>query len=308
MKQLQALQVSKEQSKRPRSSSKKVICWCCAEEGHVMRSCPVVQQNKATFEQKDNKGIVLKDTNGCQMFPESCPNVPNGANRHQKVSVRPKGYPRVVDGTHEYQLVPECIEVCQSGPIGTSMARRLGKASSECQIFPESCPNVPNSANRHQKVPICPRGYPRVTDDTYEYQLVPECAEMCQSGPNETIMVRGLSKAIIVTVSIAGVGVNALVDTGATISCCRWGWYKKWQYRLGDVEKSKKRIVGIGNDPIKTKGVTRPLTLHWDDVKGQCQLKILTCLTDVDVVLGTDVLTQFKAKINGGDLTARPGK
>ena len=27
--------------------------------------------------------------------------------------------------------------------------------------------------------------------------------------------------------------------------------------------KSKVRIMGVGPDPIKIKGLTRPLTLHW---------------------------------------------
>ena len=116
-----------------------------------------------------------------------------------------------------------------------------------------------------------------------------------------TVVAPGLGKTsdlVFVTVSIAGVEVVALVGTGATTSCCRWEWYQKWKDYLGGVIKSKVRIVGVGNDPIKKKGVTRPLTLHWDGVKGKCQLKILTTLTDVDVLLGRDVLSQFKVKIN----------
>ena len=114
-------------------------------------------------------------------------------------------------------------------------------------------------------------------------------------------MAPGLGKAsdlIFVTVSIAGVEVVALVDTGATTSCCRWEWYQKWKDHLGAVIKSKVRIIGVSHDPIKVKGLTRPLTLHWDGVGGKFQLMILTALTDVDVVLGMDVLSQFDVKID----------
>ena len=62
--------------------------------------------------------------------------------------------------------------------------------------------------------------------------------------------------------------------------------------------KSNVRIIGVGHDPIKVKGLTRPLTLHWDGVGSKIQLMILTALTDVDVVLGMDVLSQFDVKIN----------
>ena len=49
VKQLQALQANKEQSERPRSARKKLRCWCCGEEGHTLKECPVIQQNRAAY-------------------------------------------------------------------------------------------------------------------------------------------------------------------------------------------------------------------------------------------------------------------
>ena len=49
MKQMQALQPNKEQRERPRSTRKKLRCWCCGEVGHTLRECPVIQQNKAAY-------------------------------------------------------------------------------------------------------------------------------------------------------------------------------------------------------------------------------------------------------------------
>ena len=57
-------------------------------------------------------------------------------------------------------------------------------------------------------------------------------------------------------------------------------------------------VVGVGNVPIEVKGLSKPLALQWDDVEGQCQLMVLTTLTDVDVILGMDVLSQFGVTIN----------
>ena len=47
VKQLQALQANKEQSEWPRSAQRKLRCWCCGEEGHSLKECPVIQQNRA---------------------------------------------------------------------------------------------------------------------------------------------------------------------------------------------------------------------------------------------------------------------
>ena len=49
MKQMQAQQPRTERSERPISSRRKLWCWCCGEEGHTLRDCPVIQQNKAAF-------------------------------------------------------------------------------------------------------------------------------------------------------------------------------------------------------------------------------------------------------------------
>ena len=114
------------------------------------------------------------------------------------------------------------------------------------------------------------------------------------------------SKLIVVKVTIAGVEVAALVDTGATTSCCRWGWYQKWKSNLCSLRQSSTVVVGVGNVPGEVKGLSQPLSLQWDNVEGQCQLMVLTTLTDVDVILGMDVLSQFGIKVNCKEQTASP--
>ena len=116
------------------------------------------------------------------------------------------------------------------------------------------------------------------------------------------------SQLIVVKVTIAGVEVAALVDTGATTSCCRWGWYQKWKSYLGSLRQSSTMVVGVGNVPIEVKGLSKPLTLQWDNVEGQCQLMVLTTLTDVDVILGMDVLSQFGVKIDSREKVASPAQ
>ena len=148
-------------------------------------------------------------------------------------------------------------------------------------------------------------------DDARECQMMPEGARGCQRGQIGTAVAPALGKAselIFVKVSIAGVEVDALVDTGATMSCCRWGWYQKWKFHLGSLRKSSVRIIGIGNDPIKVKGLSKPLTLQWDGIGGQFQLMVLTALTDVEVVLGMDVLSQFDVKIDFKNQVASPAR
>ena len=268
MKQLQALQASKKQSEQPRSARKWLRCRCCKEMGHLMRACPVVQQNKAAYcKQKAEKQRVPDGARGFQMAPESA-----------------RGHQRVPDGARGRQMVSE-------GARGYQM---MQKGARGCQM-------VPGSARGRQRVP----------DSASGCQMVPEGARGCQRDQIGTVVARGLGNAselIFVKVSIAGVEVDALVDTGATASFCRWDWYQEWKDHLGALIKSKVRIIGIGHDPIKVKGLTKPLTLQWDGVGGQFQLMVLTALTDVDVVLGMDVLRHLDVKINSKNQVASPAR
>ena len=177
---------------------------------------------------------------------------------------------------------------------GASGYQMMQKGARGCQMVPESA-----------------RGCQRVPDGASGCQMVPEGARGCQRDQIGTVVARGLGKAselIFVKVSIAGVEVDALGDTGATTSCCRWDWYQGWKDHLGALTKSKVRVIGVGHGPIKVKGLTRPLTLHWDGVGGKFQLMVLTTLTDVDVVLGMDVLRQLDVKINFKKQVASPAR
>ena len=278
MKQLQSLQANKKQSEWLRSAQKRLRCWCCREEGHLMRACPVIQQNRAAYcKQKAKKQAVPNSARGCQMVTEDA----RGCQMKQKGA---RGCQRLSEGARGCQMMQKGARGCQRVPEGA-----IG-----CQMVTENA-----------------RGCQRVPDGARVCQMVPEGARGCQRGQIGTVVAPALAKAsdlIFVTVSIAGVEVVALVDTGATTSCCRWEWYQQWKDHLGAVIKSNERIIGVGHDPIKVKGLTRPLTLHWDGVGGKFQLMILTALTDVDVVLGMDFLSQFDVKIDFKNKVASPAQ
>ena len=305
IRQLQTLQACKKQSERP-DARKRRRCWCCGQKGHLVRACPLVQQNKAAYKQKAEKRLpdsakgcqmVHESAKGCQMVQESarrCQRVPDGARGCQMVQESARGYQRMPDGTRGcqmvsegargYQIMEKSARGCQRMPDGAKGCQMVSDGSKGCQMVQEStreCQNGPDGANG------C--------------QMVPEGGKGCQKDQVGPVVAPGLGRKtdlIFVTVSIAGVEVVALVDTGATTSCCRWEWYQQWKDHLGAVTKSKIRVMGIAPDPVQVKGLTKPLTLLWDGVGGRFQLVVLPTLHDVDVVLGVDVLSQLNVQFD----------
>ena len=189
VKQLQALQANQKQSERPRSVQRKLRCWCCEKEGHSLKECPVIQQNRAAY---------VKQPAGEQA---------------EKLS-------RSQDGKFV-------------GPV-------LNKSS------------------------------PLVTAE----------------------------------VTIAGVKVVAFVDTGATSSCCRWGWYGQWKAHLGPLRQTDTLVIGVGNVPVELKGMT--LELKWESVVDHCEMMVLSTLEDVDVILGMDIISRLDVQISGRAKDAKP--
>ena len=161
----------------------------------------------------------------------------------------------------EKQRVPDGARGCQMVSEGARGCQMMQKGARECQKVPEGargCQMVPESARGCQRVPEGARWCQMVPDGARGCQRVPERPDWDSRGP----ALAKASELIFVKVSIAGVEVDALVDTGATTSCFRWDWYQKWKDHLGALMKSNVRIIGIGHDPIKVKGLTKPLTLQ----------------------------------------------
>ena len=76
-----------------------------------------------------------------------------------------------------------------------------------------------------------------------------------------------MSGVIFQEIVVAGVVVCALVDSGASTSCCTRKWYQKYQNEVGPLQRDATKIVGVGNIPINVDGRTSRLPLEWDDSK-----------------------------------------
>ena len=114
------------------------------------------------------------------------------------------------------------------------------------------------------------------------------------------------SPLVTAEVIIAGVKVVALIDTGATSSCCRWGWYDQWKAHLGPLRQTDTLVIGVGNVPVELKGITQALELKWESVVDHCEMMVLSTLEDVDVILGMDIISRLDVQISGRAKDAKP--
>ena len=114
------------------------------------------------------------------------------------------------------------------------------------------------------------------------------------------------SGVIFQEIVVAGVVVRALVDSGASTSCCTRRWYKKYQNEVGPLQQDSTKIVGVGNIPINVDGRTSRLPLEWDDSKSFLTLLVIPTLEEPDMILGMDVLQRLGVRIDARTGTAKP--
>ena len=114
------------------------------------------------------------------------------------------------------------------------------------------------------------------------------------------------SPLVTAEVTIAGVKVVALIDTGATSSCCRWGWYDQWKAHLGPLRQTDTLVIGVGNVPVELKGITQALELELESVVDHCEMMVLSTLKDVDVIIGMDIISRLDVQISGRAKGAKP--
>ena len=106
------------------------------------------------------------------------------------------------------------------------------------------------------------------------------------------------SDIIFQEITVAGVVVKALIDSGATTSCCSQYWYKRHQADVGALLKDPIHVIGVGNIPIYIDGRTDRLPLQWGRANTSVSLLVIPTLEEVSVILGMDVLQQLGVKID----------
>ena len=115
-----------------------------------------------------------------------------------------------------------------------------------------------------------------------------------------------LSDSIFQEITVAGVVVKALIDSGATTSCCSRYWYKRHQTEVGPLLKDPIHVIGVGNTPIYIDGRTDRLPLQWGRDSTSVSLLVILTLEEVDIILGMDVLQQLGVQIDTRAGTAEP--
>ena len=94
------------------------------------------------------------------------------------------------------------------------------------------------------------------------------------------------SSVILKELVVARVAVKALIDSGATTSCCSWRWYRRYHVEVGPLIQDQTQVIGIENTSIFVDGRTARLPLEWKEAVSTVSFLVVPTLTEPDVILG----------------------
>ena len=114
------------------------------------------------------------------------------------------------------------------------------------------------------------------------------------------------SRIVTEKIEVSGIRVDALMDTGASTSCCTWKWYQRWKSRLGALDYCKLVVLGIGDSPVSVKGITKPVSVIWDGMECECRFVVITTLQDFEVLIGMDIMSSLRVQIDTAKGRAYP--
>ena len=120
--------------------------------------------------------------------------------------------------------------------------------------------------------------------------------------PAQTLM----SGVILQETMVAGVMGRALIDSGATTSCCNWGWYRRYQVEIRPLIQDKTQVIGVGNTPIFVDGRTSRFPFEWKNAVTTASFLVVPTLIEADVILGMDLLQRLVVKTDSKAGVAEP--
>ena len=108
--------------------------------------------------------------------------------------------------------------------------------------------------------------------------------------------------------SIEGIPVKGLVDTGASVTCL--GFAIWWRYRIqwGALKPFTSTVHGAHGKPLHIAGRTEHLDIQWGEARGRACFIVIVGLESPPCLIGMDIMRPLRVRIDVTEGTATPAQ
>ena len=117
-----------------------------------------------------------------------------------------------------------------------------------------------------------------------------------------------VSPPITGQLTLEGIPVLGLVDTGASITCL--GFSVWWRYRTqwGPLKPFEGTVHGAHGKPMQIAGKTQHLDLQWGEARGRACFTVIVGLESPPCLIGMDIMRPLLVRIDVTNGTATPAQ
>ena len=108
--------------------------------------------------------------------------------------------------------------------------------------------------------------------------------------------------------SIEGIPVLGLVDTGASVTCLGFAIWWRYHAQWGALKPFESTVHGAHGKPLNIAGRTEHLDIQWGEARGRASFIVIVGLESPPCLIGMDIMRPLRVHIDVTKGTATPAQ
>ena len=108
--------------------------------------------------------------------------------------------------------------------------------------------------------------------------------------------------------SIEGIPVLGLVDTGASVTCLGFAIWWRYRAQWGALTPFESTVHGAHGKPLNIAGRTKHLDIQWGEARGRASFIVIVGLESPPCLIGMDIMRPLRVRIDVTEGTATPAQ
>ena len=178
--------------------------------------------------------------------------------------------------------------------------------------IPLSCPNsvvAPAAATGTRASQTAAQGAGvRTPCDRWQLQLLCGAFKLTEGSPKAKVAPVGCAVAPPISgqLTIEGIPVLGLVDTGASVTCLGFAIWWRYRAQWGALKQFEGTVHGAHGKPLNIAGRTEHLDIQWGEARGRARFIVIVGLESPPCLIGMDIMRPLRVHIDVTNGTVTP--
>ena len=138
----------------------------------------------------------------------------------------------------------------------------------------------------------------------------PIAFKLTEGSPKAKVAPVGCAVALPISgqLSIEGIPVLGLVDTGASVTCLGFAIWWRYRAQWGALKPFESAVHGAHGKPLNIAGRTEHLDIQWGEARGRASFIVIVGLESPPCLIGMDIMRPLRVHIDVMKGTATPAQ